>query len=57
MRVVEGSSGTQSRHGYELGPARASLDLNALALDWSRGRYLSPVICGTEGDFTRGGQL
>ena len=32
------------------------LDLNALALDWSRGRYLSPVICETEGDFTRGGR-
>ncbi len=32
------------------------LDLNALALDWSRGRYLSPVICETAGDLRRGGR-
>jgi hypothetical protein len=35
--------------------ARA-LDLNLLALDWARGRYLSPVICEADGALTRGGR-
>jgi hypothetical protein len=33
-----------------------ALDLNLLALDWARGRYLSPVICETDGELTRGGR-
>ena len=33
-----------------------SVDLNLLALDWARGRYLSPVICETDGNLTRGGR-
>jgi hypothetical protein len=32
------------------------IDLNLLALDWARGRYLSPVICETSGELTRGGR-
>jgi hypothetical protein len=32
------------------------LDLNVLALDWARGRYLSPVICETDGELVRGGR-
>ena len=32
------------------------VDLNLLALDWARGRYLSPVICETGGELTRGGR-
>jgi hypothetical protein len=31
-------------------------DLNLLALDWARGRYLSPVICETNDKLTRGGR-
>jgi len=33
-----------------------TLDLNVLALDWARGRYLSPVICTTGDDSVRGGR-
>ena len=32
------------------------IDFNALALDWARGRYLSPVICETDGELVRGGR-
>jgi len=32
------------------------IDLNVLALDWARGRYLSPVICEGGGELTRGGR-
>jgi len=38
------------------GSAQAGPDLNRLALDWSRGRYLSPVICQTGEEVTRGGR-
>jgi len=40
------------------GPASAQRgpDLNTLALDWSRGRYLSPLICEIEGELVRGGR-
>jgi hypothetical protein len=32
------------------------VDVNLLALDWARGRYLAPVICETAGELTRGGR-
>lgn len=34
----------------------AAQDLNALAIDWARGRYLSPVICEVDGVPIRGGR-
>ena len=45
--------------GLLVGAAAAQprvIDLNVLALDWARGRYLSPVICETGGELTRGGR-
>ncbi|MCA9509135.1 MAG: hypothetical protein KC560_00415 [Myxococcales bacterium] len=37
-------------------PARGEPDLNQLAIDWARGRYVSPVICDIEGAPVRGGR-
>lgn len=38
------------------GASAQGVDLNLLAIDWARGRYLSPVICETDGKLTRGGR-
>ena len=40
----------------DVGHAQGAPDLNALALDWSRGRYLSPIICEVDGELVSGGR-